>query len=101
MEFEIDAFLPSQEELIKEYGLDVGGSVQEVIDSEFMRHLEDYMPKDSGELIKSMYENTRVGDGEIIISTPYVHYVNEGILYVDPDYNIGAFYNDEYGFWSR
>ena len=32
---------------------------------------------------------------------PYSHYVYEGLLYVDPEYKVGAFYSPEYGFWSR
>lgn len=32
---------------------------------------------------------------------PYGHYQNEGVLYVDPYTGKGAFYDPEYGYWSR
>lgn len=32
---------------------------------------------------------------------PYGHYQHEGVLYVDPEYEKGAFYSENYGFWSR
>lgn len=37
----------------------------------------------------------------ILYDTPYAHYIWEGRLMVDPDTGKGAFYNPEYGFWSR
>jgi len=42
--------------------------------------------------------------GEVYFLPPnsdYGHYQWEGIKYVDPDYGIGAFYSEDYGFWSR
>ena len=35
MDFEIDAFLPSQKELLKKLGLDENGRVQKVIDTSY------------------------------------------------------------------
>ena len=32
---------------------------------------------------------------------PDVHYLYNGNLYVDPKYGKGAFFNENYGFWSR
>ncbi len=98
MEFEIKAFLPSQEKILKKLGLDENGSVQNVIDSEFIRFMREKMPQDSGILIA----NTRNPRGGLVtVETPYAHYMNEGTLYVDPITGKGAFYNENYGFWSR
>lgn len=56
------------------------------------------MPQDSGMLIA----NTRNPEGGLVtVETPYAHYMNEGILYVDPITGKGAFFNDNYGYWSR
>lgn len=33
--------------------------------------------------------------------TPYAHYQYEGVMYADPETGKGAFYNAEYGYWSR
>lgn len=98
MEFEIDAFLPSQEKIIKKFGLDENGRVQKVIDNSFIHYMRLKMPMDSGMMIA----NTRNPQGGLVaVETPYAHYMNEGIKYVDPITGKGAFYNENYGFWSR
>lgn len=98
MKFEIDAFLPSQEEILQDLGLDKGGRVQRVIDSEFMRYMKEKMPLDNGIMIA----NTRsITPGTITVETPYAHYMNEGILYVMPHNGKGAYYSPTYGYWSE
>ena len=39
--------------------------------------------------------------GELLYPGPYAHYLWEGVLYIDPEYGKGAFFNEDYGFWSR
>lgn len=57
-----------------------------------------YVPEDSGELIS----NSRVDNQcNIIYNTPYAHYQYIGKVYVDPKTGKGAFFNENYGFWSR
>ena len=98
MKFEIDAFLPSQEQILKDLGLDKNGRVQRVIDSEFMRYMKEKMPLDNGIMIT----NTRsLVPGTITVETPYAHYMNEGILYVMPHNGKGAYYSPTYGYWSE
>lgn len=90
-----------KQQIIDKYGLD-GGRTQKVIDSSFMSYMDKYMPMDSGQMITSMYNSTKVGSGEINVNTPYAHYQHEGELYVDPKYKIGAFHDPVSGrYWSR
>lgn len=71
--------------LLKKYGLQEGGQVQKVIDSESMRYMSPYMPRrQAGELEHKMVMDTVIGTGEINTSGPYAHYLYEGILYVSP-----------------
>lgn len=59
---------------------------------------ERYVPMDKTELVN----NSRVDNScNIVYESPYAHYQYEGILYVDPKTEKGAFYNDDYGYWSR
>lgn len=98
MDFEVDAFLPSQEKIIQKYGLNENGRTQHVIDTSFIHYMRLKMPQDSGMMIA----NTRNPHGGLVtVETPYAHYMNEGIKYVDPITGKGAFYNENYGFWSR
>lgn len=56
------------------------------------------MPQDSG----MMMANTRNPEGGLVtVETPYAHYLNKGIKYVDSITGKGAFYNESYGYWSR
>ena len=98
MNFEINAFLPNQQKIVDKFGLDSNGHVQKTIDVTFIHYMRLKMPKDS----ETMINNTRNPEGGlIVVETPYAHYMNEGIKYVDPKYGKGAFYNDDYGYWSR
>lgn len=60
---------------------DGSGPLQAFIDSEVMRVSEPYMPKETGTLINSMYAFTVIGSGEIVVNTPYAHYLYNGIVY--------------------
>lgn len=76
--------LPFEVVLVK-HGLQEGGPVQKLVDSETMRYMSDYMPRrQAGELEHMMILSTVVGSGEINIPGPYAHYLHEGILYVSP-----------------
>ena len=45
--------------------------------------------------------NARVDIDNITYQSPDAHYLYIGKLYVDPKYKKGAFYSEDYGFWSR
>lgn len=71
--------------LLARHGLQPGGPVQKVIDSEAMRYMSDYMPRrQAGELEHLMVMATVMGSGQINIPGPFAHYLHEGILYVSP-----------------
>lgn len=67
--------------------------------NELMRLSNDYVPFDTGALQASAF----VGEGgkAIIYNTPYARYLWYGKLMVDPITGKGAFFNSNYGFWSR
>ena len=72
-------------EILQNHGLQEGGAVQKLIDSECMRYMSDYMPRrQAGELEHKMVMATVIGSGEIDTLGPYAHYLYEGILYVSP-----------------
>lgn len=98
MNFEVNAFSFNQEKIIKKLGLDENGRVQQVIDSSFIHYMRLKMPQRTGMMI-SQVKNPK--GGLVTVETPYAHYMNTGILYVDPITKKGAFYTDTYGFWSR
>ncbi len=57
-----------------------------------------YVPEKEGNLVA----NSRVDNScNIVYESPYAHYQYIGKLYVDPKTEKGAFYNENYGFWSR
>lgn len=44
---------------------------QQYVDSEVLRLNEPYVPKDTGELIRSGIRETRLGSGRVVYRTPY------------------------------
>lgn len=75
----------SHNALLAKRGLQDGGPVQKLVDSEAMRYMSDYMPRrQAGELEHMMIMSTVIGSGQIDIPGPYAHYLHEGILYVSP-----------------
>ena len=101
VDYEVAFSNVQKQQILDKYGLD-GGRTQKVIDSQFMGYMDKYMPMDSGQMITSMYNSTKVGSGEININVPYAHYQHEGVLYVDPKTGKGAFHDPVSGrYWSR
>lgn len=88
-------------QILQERGLQEFGSVQKFLDKRIIEYAEPYTPRDNGILYASALNATDFGSGEVIYNTPYAHYLYEGILYVDPVYDKGAFFNENFGFWSR
>ena len=71
--------------MLRERGLNDGGRVQKMVDSETMRFMGPYMPRrQAGELEHLMVLGTVIGSGKIHIPGPFAHYLHEGILYVSP-----------------
>ena len=69
--FHLKSFDCNQEQILKERGLENGGTVQRFIDSECLRLTAPFVPKDTGALIESGIINTKIGSGEVIYNTPY------------------------------
>jgi hypothetical protein len=57
---------PKAEKVIEKLGLQKGGQVQKYVDTEIMRGCDDYVPKDTGNLLNSVYANSKPGDGKLI-----------------------------------
>ena len=56
---------------MKKRGLGKSGRVQQFVDSEVLKRCQDYVPMDSGELIRSGIRCTVVGSGRVKYDTPY------------------------------
>ena len=101
MQIRVDASftIKQKSQLMEELGINPGGRVQKIIDRSTIHYLRLLMPQDSG----TMMTNTRIPKpGLVTVETPYAHYMNEGILYVDPKTGKGAFHDPISGrFWSR
>ncbi len=77
---------------------------QDALDAQVWADMQKYMPLNTGSLIAQTAAINKQTHGEVYLFPPnsdYGHYQYEGVKYVDPQYQIGAFYNPSYGFWSR
>lgn len=68
-----------------------------LISHEWKRLIDPYTPRDIGTLSQNVVEMPFA----LHYKEPYAHYQYEGIVYVDPKYNVGGFYDPMYGWWSR
>lgn len=57
-----------------------------------------YVPEYNGFLTGTSFVNANCN---IVYPQPYAHYLYVGKLYVDPKTKKGAFYSEDYGYWSR
>jgi len=87
----------SKENLLIATGLNDGGATQRFFTNEVMRASDPYTPFDTG-VLKNTAQNC--GDN-IYYNVPYARYVWYGKLMVDPKTHKGAFFSEDYGFWSR
>lgn len=99
MNFDFDLDLPS----IEKMGLIERGKIHKIVDQRFMHYMKLKIPIDSYSLVNSVRE---FGVGTIKVMSPYAHYMNEGIVYVDPEYGFAAMplkdkYGNLLGFYSR
>lgn len=77
---------------------------QDALDSQVWEDIQKYMAFDTGALIQQTDIVNKSVRGEVYFLPPnsdYGHYIWQGEKYVDPQYKVGAFYSEEYGFWSR
>lgn len=91
--------LPGVQDLMKDMGLNEQGKVQKFIDGFVLYQSEPYVP---GKHIHNRgVIATKLGEGKVIWDSPDANYLYEGKLMVDPITLKGAFFNPNYGFWSR
>lgn len=68
--------------ILERHGMNEGGIVQKVVDSEVLRYNDPYMPFLTGTLRKSGNLATKLGSGEVQYNTPYARYLYYGKLMV-------------------
>ena len=62
------------------------------------RYMSKFVPGGTKGLLN---QNVDIDTDKIIYKSPYAHYQYIGKLYIDPKYKKGAFYSEDYGYWSR
>lgn len=100
MEFDGKFFKGGEAFLKKKWHLEDHGKVQQTLDQLVITYMGEYTPFQSGVLASST-GNTDIGSGLIRQDAVYARYQYYGELYVDPITKKGAFYSENYGFWSR
>lgn len=81
MKFDGEFRIKSTDLLLKERGLEDGGRVQQFVDSECIRQMKPYTPKQIGVLENSAELNTVIGSGIIRQHTPYARYLYYGEVF--------------------
>lgn len=91
--------LKKAEQILKERGLLPGGEIQKFLTNEVIRISDPYVPFDNGALKNQIAIAPDATYYDYI--SPYARYHWYGKLMVDPITKKGAFFNPNYGFWSR
>lgn len=87
------------DEIIKKKGLAPGGKIQKMLTNEVKNISDPYVPFSSGPLKNLIYIPPSATYYEYV--QPYARYHWYGKLMVDPITGKGAFFSEDYGFWSR
>ena len=85
--------------ILKSKQLGKGQKVQQFFANEVKRVSDNYVPMKDGALKNNVSIDTD-GSG-ITYHSPYARYHWYGKKMVDPEYGVGAFYSEDYGYWSR
>lgn len=78
-------------------GIDANGRVQKFLTQTCYKHMDKFVPREDG----TLRENVLLKDDSITYQSPYAHYQYIGKKYVDSKTKKGAFYSEDYGYWSR
>ena len=78
-------------------GIEENGKVQSYFTERCYAYMDKYVPMNTGNLRR----NVTLTSDTITYESPYAHYQYLGLMYADPVTGKGAFYNPDYGFWSR
>lgn len=73
--------IPTVDNMLRKFNLEVGGKVQQVIDNLIIAYDEDYCPWDTGYLAASPRTATVIGSGLVTYPGPYAHYQYYGEVY--------------------
>lgn len=68
--FTLEGFHMQEQEILERRGIG-NNKVQQFIDSEVLRLCQPYAPMDTGKLIQSGLDYTKIGSGEVKYHTPY------------------------------
>lgn len=79
-------------------GIQSGGPAHAFFTQSCFKHMTPFVPGGTKSHLNQM---ANVQPKCIVYQGPDAHYLFNGNLYVDPKYKKGAFYNLDYGFWSR
>ena len=79
-------------------GIQEGGPAHAFFTNSCYRHMGQFVPGGEDGMLN---QNVDLQIDSITYKSPYAHYQYIGKLYVDPKYEKGAFYSEDYGFWSR
>lgn len=94
----VELQMQSRDALLSKYGLQEGGPVQKLVDSECMAYMAPYMPRaQAGHLEHGMEMVTVIGSGVVEVPGPDAHYLHEGIVYIDPKYNCAGWISNTPG----
>lgn len=90
--------------ILQNHGLQPNGPVQQLVDTEVMDYMKDYMPMVTGKSLRDqMVMATVIGSGQIDTPGPHAHYLYEGVVYVDPVYKCAGWISQTpgpyYGMW--
>lgn len=87
-------------QIIARLGVQTGGPAQRLFCNECYRYMSQFVP---GGMNSHLNQNVSLAtDGSFVMyNGPDAHYLYNGNLYVDPKYGKGAFFSEDYGFWSR
>lgn len=65
--------------------------------TEWKRLIDPYVPRDTGNLMN----NIKLRPFEIEYTSPYSHYMYNGMMYADPATGAGGYFSSSYGWFSR
>lgn len=79
-------------------GIQNGGPAHAFFTDTCYKYMGQFVPGGARGLLN---QNVDIEVDKITYKSPYAHYQYVGQLYVDPIYKKGAFYSEDYGYWSR
>lgn len=79
-------------------GINPGGKAHKFLTNTCYKYMSSFVP---GGTKSHLNQNVNIETDSITYQSPDAHYQYIGKKYVDPKYKKGAFYSQDYGYWSR